>query len=120
MKETITYDDFIKVDIRAGTIISWESVPKSKKLLKFQVDFGQEIGIRTILSGIASSYGIDNDPTGLKVLAIINLTPRSMMGIESHGMLLAATGTDGKPYLATVSSVVRIMDDSVANGAEIE
>lgn len=90
----ITFDDFVKVDIRAGTIHSAEAVPKSEKLLKLQVYFGEEIGTRTIMAGIAKSYSPENIK-GLRVLAVVNLAPRKMMGVESHGMLLAGSLTEG-------------------------
>lgn len=88
MKENIKFEDFEKLDIRVGTITKAEEVPKSKKLLLLSVFFGAEIGERTILSGIKDSYSPDN-MVGLSVMAIVNLEPRKMMGIESHGMLLA-------------------------------
>jgi len=95
MKSEITYDDFAKLDIRVGTITKAERIPKSKKLLKLEVFFGSEIGSRTILAGIASSYDPEG-AEGLKVMAIINLAPRQMMGETSHGMLLAGmTSTNG-------------------------
>lgn len=109
MKETITFDDFMKLDIRVGTINQAEVVPKSKKLLKLQVSFGSEIGVRTILAGIAQAkaYGEvvdgvwkDSCLVGTRILAVINLAPRSMMGIESHGMLLAGHHGDDL-YLAS-------------------
>jgi len=90
-EETIEYSDFAKVDIRVGRITAAESVPKSDKLLKLQVNLGPELGTRTIVAGIAKSY----DPAialGQQVLVIVNLVPRKLMGIESHGMLLAGEG----------------------------
>lgn len=100
----ISFDDFMKVDIRAGVVINAETVPKSDKLLKLEVNFGNEIGVRTIVSGIAKSYA----PEELKdhrVLAVVNLAPRKMMGIESHGMLLAAESALGNIKLASCSFV---------------
>lgn len=116
MKDTITFDDFLKLDIRVGTITSAEPVPKSKKLLKLAVDFGTEIGVRTILAGIAGP-----DPAGKaaslnlekpKVLAVVNLAPRMMMGIESHGMLLASHDDLDIIWLTTVNG-------TVPNGREV-
>lgn len=102
--DTITYDDFVKVDIRVGTITSAELVPKSKKLVKLEVSFGTET--RTILAGIASMIPFLLDSkvenfAGRQVVAVLNLAPREMMGIQSHGMLLAAHGADGNLSLAS-------------------
>lgn len=98
--ETIEYTDFAKLDIRVGTITHAEAVPKSTKLLKLEVDFGSE-GKRQIVAGIASMvpYLLDNDPAnlaGYQVCAVLNLAPRKLMGIESHGMILAAHGKDDR------------------------
>jgi methionyl-tRNA synthetase len=99
-KEEIGFEDFEKVDIRVGQILSAEAVPKSSKLLKLEVDFGFEK--RTIISGIAKHYA----PETLihkKVMAIVNFKPAKIMGIESRGMILSAS--DGSilelPSLAT-------------------
>lgn len=95
----IGFDEFLKVDIRIGKVTSAELVPKSEKLIKLQVSFGDAIGFRTIVSGIAESFSDPDDLVDTYVLAIINLVPRKMMGIESHGMLLAADTDDGLPCL---------------------
>lgn len=92
-----TFEDFMKVDIRTGVITKSEPVPKSNKLLKLEVYFGPEIGHRTILAGIAKSYL--GDVTGLSVIAVVNLAPRQMMGVESHGMLLAGGHSNGEVTL---------------------
>ena len=97
--ENLSYEDFAKFDIRVGTITKAEAVPKSKKLLKLEVSFGTEIGTRVILAGIA---GETYDPAmiaGYKVVALLNLAPRQMMGIESHGMVLACHDQDNKVWL---------------------
>lgn len=88
MTEEITFEEFQKVDIRVGIILTAEAVPKSKKLLKFSVYLGPELSIRTILAGVATAYAPES-LVGVKVLVVVNLAPRNMMGIESHGMLLA-------------------------------
>ncbi|MEZ4919293.1 MAG: methionine--tRNA ligase [Saprospiraceae bacterium] len=93
VKETIQFPDFEKLDIRTSTILSAEAMPKSKKLLKLEVDLGFEK--RTILSGIAEHYSPENLP-GTLVLVLINLAPRKMMGTESQGMVLMAEDADGK------------------------
>lgn len=99
MKEPITFDDFLKLDIRVGTIINAEDILKSKKLLKLSVDFGTEIGTRTIMAGVAGNYTAESIK-GQRVVAVINLAPRSMMGVESHGMLMASHDAEGKVWLA--------------------
>jgi len=91
-KNTIEFDDFTKVDIRVGTVIEAENVPKSDKLLKLKVDTG--LDQRTILSGISKYYSPD-DIINKKVMVLINLKPRKMMGFESQGMLLLADDSDG-------------------------
>lgn len=100
----ISFDDFMKVDVRVGEIVKSEAVPKSDKLLKLDVYLG-ELGTRTIMAGIAKSYDLQGI-VGQRVLVVVNLAPRKMMGVESHGMLLAghdpATGTI---TLATCPSV---------------
>lgn len=104
--DTITYDDFVKVDLRVGTVTKAELVPKSKKLVKLEVSFGEET--RTILAGIASMIpflldGKVENFEGRQVVAVLNLAPREMMGVMSHGMLLAAHGKDGSLHLASCS-----------------
>jgi len=93
MMELITYDDFAKLDMRVVTVLEAEAMPKSKKLLKLKVDIG--LGHRTVLSGVAEHF----DPAflvGKQVTMLINLAPRSMMGIDSEGMILMAADKDGK------------------------
>ncbi len=92
LKETIQYDDFAKMDIRIGTILEAEKLPKSDKLLKFLVDDGFEK--RTILSGIAKHFSPE-EMIGKQVTFLANLAPRKMMGIESNGMILMAENRDG-------------------------
>lgn len=101
--ENLTAVEFFRFDLRAGTILSIEEVPKSKKLLKLEVDFGPA-GKRTILGGIASALP-DRVIVGQKVVAVINFEPRSMMGQTSHGMLLASTDADGKIWLVNPGPV---------------
>jgi methionyl-tRNA synthetase len=102
--DTISAEDFFKADIRAGTITSAEAVPKSKKLLKMSVSFGPEIGTRTILAGIAEAYNPEGI-VGLQVVAVVNLPPRAMMGIESHGMLLAGRSATGQLILVSPNGI---------------
>jgi methionyl-tRNA synthetase len=93
VKETIVYDDFGKIDIRTGTILTAEKVKKADKLLKLSIDLGFEI--RTIVSGIAEHF----DPAeivGQRVLVVANLAPRMLKNIESNGMILTAENAEGK------------------------
>lgn len=93
IKETITFDDFSKLDFRVGTILEAEKMPKADKLLKLLVDIGLEK--RTILSGIAQHFEPAN-LVGKQAVVVTNLAPRKMRGVESNGMLLMAENTEGK------------------------
>lgn len=86
--DNITYDDFTKIDIRVGTVTKAEAVPKSDKLLRLEVWFGEEIGTRVIVAGIAKYHHPDS-LQGHQVTAVVNMAPRKLLGIESHGMILA-------------------------------
>ncbi len=87
----INFEEFKKVDLRIGKIIEAENIENSNKLLNLKVDIGDEI--RQILSGIAEYYKKE-DLIGKEVVVVINLEPKKMMGIESQGMVLAATGKE--------------------------
>lgn len=91
-KAPVGFEDFSKVDIRVSTIISAEKVAKTKKLLKLEVDTG--IGRRVIVSGIAEYYNPE-EIVGKKVVVLVNLEPKTIKGIESHGMLLMAQDSQG-------------------------
>jgi methionyl-tRNA synthetase len=108
----IEIDDFIKVELRVGEILEAERVPKSDKLLKFSVDVGEE-SPRQILAGIAEHYAPET-LIGKKIVVVANLKPRKLRGLESQGMVCAASvGEDGKPVLAT-------FDEDVPNGARLK
>lgn len=92
MKDLITYDDFVKLDMRVVKVLTAEPMPKSKKLLKLTVDTG--LGQRTVLSGVAEHFKPE-DLVGKQVVMLINLAPRKMMGIESEGMILMAEDKNG-------------------------
>jgi methionyl-tRNA synthetase len=95
----IAIDDFVKIDLRVAKVLVAERIPKADKLLRLEVDLGYEK--RQILSGIAQWYAPE-DLIGRRIIIVANLAPRKMRGLESHGMLLAAShGEDGKPILAT-------------------
>ncbi len=93
VKPEIIFDDFAKIDLRAGKIVSAEKVEKADKLLKLQVDLGFET--RTIVSGIALHF-TPEDIVGKQVTVVVNLAPRKMRGIESNGMILMAEDSSGK------------------------
>ncbi len=109
-KSNIEYDDFSKMDIRTGTILAAEKVPKTKKLLKLTVDTG--IDTRTIVSGIAEHYEAENI-IGQKVSILVNLSPKNLKGIESQGMILMAENHDGK--LCFVAPT-----EEIKNGSEVK
>ena len=94
----ITIDDFVKVDLRVAQILVAERVPKADKLLRLEVDLGYEK--RQILAGIAQFYEPEK-LVGRKIVIVANLAPRKMRGLESNGMLLAASLPDGAPVLAS-------------------
>ncbi len=93
--ETITIDEFKKVVAKVGTVLAAEAVEGSEKLIKLSLDFGEE-SPRQILSGIRQWY-TPASLVGKQLLFVVNLAPRAMMGLESHGMLMAVDGTDGAP-----------------------
>ncbi|WP_024769932.1 methionine--tRNA ligase [Aquimarina macrocephali] len=92
-KDTATFDDFAKLDIRVGTIIEAEKMPKAKKLLVLKVDTG--INTRTIVSGIAEHFSPE-EIVGKKVTVLVNLAPRALRGVESEGMILMTETPEGK------------------------
>ena len=92
-KDTINFDDFSKMDMRVGTIIEAEKMPKANKLLVLKVDTG--LDTRTIVSGIAESFKPE-DIVGKKVTVLVNLAPRKLRGVESQGMILMTENQEGK------------------------
>lgn len=107
-KELIQYEDFAKMDIRVGTILEAEKMPKANKLLILKVDTG--IDVRTIVSGIAESFSPE-EIIGKKVTVLINLAPRNLRGTESQGMILMTNNAEGK--------LVFINPDAEAGNGEI-
>lgn len=93
LKPEIVFDDFAKIDLKVGKILSAEKVEKADKLLKLQIDLGFET--RTIVSGIALHFKPE-DIIGKQVTVVSNLAPRKMRGIESNGMILMAEDAAGK------------------------
>ena len=97
-KENISFDQFMEIDLRVGTILEAERVPKADRLLKFTVDTG--LDKRTIVSGIAQQF-TPEEMIGKQVMVLMNLPPRKIRGVISQGMLLMAEDTDGKLRLMT-------------------
>lgn len=109
-KETITFEDFSKLDLRVGTIIEAEKMPKTKKLLVLKIDTG--IDVRTIVSGIAESFSPE-DIIGKKVTVLVNLAPRPLKGVNSEGMILMTQSKEGKLVFVNPD------EQNVSNGVAI-
>jgi methionyl-tRNA synthetase len=109
-KELIQFDDFAKMDLRVGTILEAEKMPKANKLLILKVDTG--IDIRTIVSGIAESFKPE-DIIGKRVTVLVNLAPRNLRGVESQGMILMTNNAEGKLVFVNPDT------DVVGNGETI-
>ena len=109
-KETIQYDDFAKLDMRVGTIIEAEKMPKADKLLVLKIDTG--LDVRTVVSGIAQSFTAE-EVIGKKVTVLVNLAPRKLRGVESQGMILMTEDANGKLVFMNPDST------GVDNGAMI-
>ena len=103
-KPDVTYDDFQKMDLRICTVLAAEKVAKTKKLLKLKVDTG--VDQREIVSGIAEYYEPEN-LVGKQVLMLINLAPKEIKGVASHGMVLMAENADGELSLVQPAKPVK-------------
>ena len=90
IKKQIEFPDFVKLDVRVGVVETAEMVSGSDRLLRLEVNLGEEIGTRQIIAGLAEHYEA-TDLLDKQVVVIVNLKPRMMMGLESQGMLLAAS-----------------------------
>jgi methionyl-tRNA synthetase len=107
----ITIDDFVKIDLRVGTVLTAEKVEKADKLLRLTVDIGVEV--RQVVAGIAKAYAPES-LVGRKVVIVANLAPRKLRGLESQGMIVAASvGEQGTPVIATFA-------EDVPNGARLK
>lgn len=109
-KATTTFDDFAKLDLRVGTIVEAEKMPKANKLLVLKVDTG--LDVRTIVSGIAEHFSPE-EVIGKRVTVLINLAPRALRGVESEGMILMTNNAEGKLVFVNPDA------DGVDNGALI-
>ncbi len=109
VKENVSFDEFMKLDIRVGTVLECQKVPKADKLLQFKIDDG--MGSRTIVSGIAQHYNPE-DLVGKQVCFIANFPPRKLKGIESQGMILSAEDANGRLVVISPS-------DLVTNGVKV-
>ena len=109
VKENVSFDEFMKLDIRVGTVLECQKVPKADKLLQFKIDDG--MGGRTIVSGIAQHYNPE-DLVGKQVCFIANFPPRKLKGVESQGMILSAEDANGKLVVISPS-------DLVTNGVKV-
>lgn len=99
----ISFDDFLKVELKVGTVMDAEDVEGSEKLIKLKVDLGEEEP-RQILAGVRKWYSL-KDLVGKQVVIVANLEPRKMMGLESEGMILAADSEDGPIFLTVFKHV---------------
>lgn len=107
----ISYEDFAKLEIRVGTVVEAEIIPDTDKLIKCTVDFG-EFGMRTIVSGIAE-FRTPEEIVGKQLPYIVNLAPRVLRGVESQGMLLAAS-------LGESGLALFLPDTPVPNGTKLK
>lgn len=102
-EEKITIEDFAKVDLRVAKIVRVDSIPGANRLLRLIVDLGE--GERQLVAGIAEAYAPEA-LVGKSIIVVANLKPAVLRGVESNGMLLAATPAGGKPVLATFEQEV--------------
>jgi methionyl-tRNA synthetase len=110
-KKVLSFDDWIKAELRVGLIESVDDILGKDKLYKFSVDFGSE-GKRTILAGLKPYYSKE-ELLGKKTVFVFNLAPRSLAGFESQGMILAAKTPEGKYKITSI-------DDSIVQGTRLE
>jgi len=106
IKDTVSFEDFEKLDIRVGLVKDCQKVKKSKKLLQFTIDDGSGTD-RTICSGIAAFYEKPEELIGKRILFVANFAPRNMMGIESQGMILSAVDFDESLSVVTTTKDVK-------------
>jgi methionyl-tRNA synthetase len=102
VEDLISIEDFMKIKLKVGKVLQAERVKGSKKLIKLIVDIGEE---RQIVAGIGEQYSPE-ELIGRSIVVLSNLKPAKLMGVESQGMLLAATGEDGKISILTIDREV--------------
>ena len=106
MKDPVSYEDFSKIEFRVGKVAKAENKEGSENLIRLTVYFGEVIGQRNILSGVAKRYKPE-DLEGKKFIFIVNLEPKKMMGEESQGMMFCAVDDDGTPVMIPVSKKIK-------------
>ncbi|NOZ95562.1 MAG: methionine--tRNA ligase [Acidobacteria bacterium] len=109
-ESTISIDEFARIQLKVGTVREAERIPKSKKLLRLMVDLGED-ELRQVVAGIAERYDPE-ELLGRRIVIVANLEPARLMGVESRGMILAATDADGHPYILSP-------DGDVPPGSEV-
>src|SRR3990167_7037589 len=107
MKPIINFNEYNKIEVRVGTIVQAIVPEGSNKLIQFKVDFGAEMGQKTIFSGIKEWYSPE-ELVGVKTMWVVNLAPKKTPFGDSEGMLFACDTKDGKPYIARISDEVEI------------
>jgi methionyl-tRNA synthetase len=113
MSSTISFEDFKKLEIRIGEIKSAEKVPETDKLLKLSVDFGEEGGVRQIVSGISAFFPDLNILIGKKCAFAYNLEPRKIKGLESQGMILAVGGGESENFFSLLETSTDVTPGSM-------
>lgn len=107
MKDLIDFAEYMKIEIRVGQIVEAVVPEGSNKLIMFKVDFGTEIGNKTIFSGIKEWY-TPEELVGVKTMWVVNLAPKKTPFGDSEGMLFACDDKDGKPYIVRVGEEVEV------------
>lgn len=119
MEENISIEDFKKIKAKIGKVLVAEAVADSDKLIRFELDFGEEKP-RQILSAIREWYPEPEALVGKMMLFVVNLAPRTIRGLESNGMLMAVDGTDGAPvFLVPDPSIYSGQESTVLPGATV-
>ncbi|MEK7602561.1 MAG: methionine--tRNA ligase [Patescibacteria group bacterium] len=104
-KEKISIDEFSKIEVKVGTVLSAEEVPETDKLLRLMVEFGEEAGPRQIVSGIKAYVSSPETLVGRQLAFVTNLAPRTIKGLESNGMLFAVGEEETFAFLSPDRSI---------------
>jgi len=107
MKPIINFDEYVKIEVRVGKIVEAVVPEGSNKLIQFRVDFGDEIGQKTIFSGIREWYS-QEELVGVKTIWVVNLAPKKTPFGDSEGMLFACDTVGGKPYIVKIGDEVEL------------